>query len=74
MSHDMQKLPLVAVMQQIPAPPALFSINEKNASTFTSSPFDFVAAGLGTIQLLFWNKCLVFFFFSDEWVMDRENI
>jgi hypothetical protein len=49
--------------QQILAPLALFLTYEKNASTFTSSPFDFVATGLRAIQFLLDMKFSFFYGF-----------
>jgi hypothetical protein len=41
--------------------------NEKDASAFTSSPFDFVATGLRTIQFLFPKGALTQWYIPRNW-------
>jgi hypothetical protein len=54
----MQKLPFVATTESSPRM-ALGLTYEKDASAFTSSPFDFVTTGLRTIQFLFVYKVIL---------------
>jgi hypothetical protein len=51
MTHDMTKMPFVATKDS--SLQTLGLTYDKDASTYTSSAFDFVATGLLTIQFLF---------------------